>query len=271
MAHPQIAIFARLAEGGAKPVRQIHGHQTLLGRTTHAIAYDEIHDEIVVPQQFGQAILTFRGGTSGEEPPLRIIQGPQTQLEAPDRLGIDPVNNEIYVPESGRLLVYPREANGNVAPVRVLSGDGGVGGAVAIDAVRNLIVTSGSQALKIFDRKAKGPAKPLRVIGGPRTREMLSGSKNIAVYPPTGLILVANEGTQVHAGENWTFDYSEDSFVGVWSINDHGDIFPRWTIGGPYGALKQARGIVVDPKNKSIIVSDKYLNAVLTYHFPEMF
>ncbi len=80
MAHPQIAAFARLADGNAKPVRKIEGQKTLLGRTMHSIVYDEIHDEFVVPQQFGQAILTFRGGADGEEVPVRVIQGSLTQL-----------------------------------------------------------------------------------------------------------------------------------------------------------------------------------------------
>ena len=30
------------------------------------------------------------------------------------------VNGEIYVPQYGKLLVYPREANGNVSPSRIL-------------------------------------------------------------------------------------------------------------------------------------------------------
>ena len=46
----------------------------------HSIDYDEIHDEIVVPQQFAQAILTLRGSADGDEPPLRVIQGSRTQL-----------------------------------------------------------------------------------------------------------------------------------------------------------------------------------------------
>ena len=75
MAHPQIATFARLADGSAQPIRKLEGQKTLLGRTMHAIAYDEVHDEYMVPQQFGQAILTFRGGASGEEAPIRVIQG----------------------------------------------------------------------------------------------------------------------------------------------------------------------------------------------------
>ncbi len=65
---------------------------------------------------------------------------------------------------------------------------------------------------------------------------------------------------------------SDESFVGVWNyVEDKGDAPPRWTIGGPKGMLRQPRGVVLDPKNKALIVSDKYLNAVLTYYFPEVF
>ena len=264
--HPQIAVFARLADGAARPVRQIHGQKTFLSRTVHAISYDEIHDEIVVPQQFAQAILTFRGGANGEEGPIRVIQGRDTQLEAPDRLGIDPANNEILVPESDRLLIYPREANGNVAPSRIIETDGGVGGAVAVDSVHNLLVAVGN-SIKIFDRTVKGKVQPLRVIGGPKVRSSLSGSKNVALYPARGWIVVANQGENSHP----PIDYSEESFIGIWSIYDNSDVMPRWTIGGPNGALRQARGVVLDPKNKTVIVSDKYLNAALTFHFPELF
>lgn len=31
------------------------------------------------------------------------------------------------------------------------------------------------------------------------------------------------------------------------------------------------RGVAVNPKNKELIVSDKRLNAVLMFYFPEMF
>lgn len=265
--HPQIAIFARLAEGGARPVRQIHGQRTLLSRTVHAIAYDEIHDEIVVPQQFAQAILTFRGGADGEEPPVRIIHGSRTQLKEPDRLGIDAVNGEIYVPEAGKLLIYPREANGNVAPVRILETEGGMGGAVAVDALHDLIITAGSSSIKIFEREGNGKLEPLRDITGPKVRNSINGGKNVAVYPPKGWIVLANQGIN----RNRPLDYSEESFVGVWSIYDEGDVLPRWRIGGPFGTLRQARGVALDPRNKTIVVSDKYLNAALTFYFPELF
>ena len=52
----------------------------MLGRTMHGIDYDEIHDEIVVPQQLGQAIMIFKGTARGEEPPVRVIQGSRTMI-----------------------------------------------------------------------------------------------------------------------------------------------------------------------------------------------
>ena len=64
---------------------------------------------------------------------------------------------------------------------------------------------------------------------------------------------------------------SDDSFVGIWSVHDSGDVPPKWTIGGPKGVLKMPRGIALDVKHGNMMVSDKRLNAVLTFHFPELF
>ena len=83
----------------------------------HGIAYDPIHDEFTVPQQFGQAILTYRGAADGGEAPIRVLQGPHSQLDAPEHLDVDPVHNEIFVPtRDGAVLVFPREGRGDVAP-----------------------------------------------------------------------------------------------------------------------------------------------------------
>ena len=42
MGHPQIAAFARLANGSAKPVRSIAGQNTQFTRTIHDMAYDSV-------------------------------------------------------------------------------------------------------------------------------------------------------------------------------------------------------------------------------------
>jgi len=49
---------------------------------------------IVVPNPFANAILTFRGGANGQEPPIRVLQGPKTRMTGADRFGLDHVSGE---------------------------------------------------------------------------------------------------------------------------------------------------------------------------------
>src|SRR5437667_400253 len=46
-----------------------------LGRTIRGLAYDPVHDEIVVPNALADAIIVFRGDAIGAVAPIRIIQG----------------------------------------------------------------------------------------------------------------------------------------------------------------------------------------------------
>jgi hypothetical protein len=244
----------------------------MLGRTMHGLAYDAIHDEFYVPQPFVQAILVFRGEANGEVKPIRVIQGSQTRLSNTDKVEIDPVHDEILVSEDAVILVFDRLANGNVAPKRVLTMPDGIDvDAVSVDYVHDVIVATnpgGSPEEKyprllFLNRTDEGDVRPLRVVGGPKT--LLTGTFGIRAFPEKGLVLVAMSGAS-------TVGPQEDAFVGVWSTTeDDGDVAPRWTIGGPHGELKQPRGIDLDVAGRNVIVSDKVLNAVLTYHFPEIF
>ena len=84
----------------------------------HGLAYDDLHDEIVVPVALSGAVLAFRGGATGDEQPLRVIQGSKTRMIRPQTVEVDPVNNEIVAADSSSraILVYDRMANGDVAP-----------------------------------------------------------------------------------------------------------------------------------------------------------
>jgi len=252
VAHPQIAVFARLADGQAAPIRSIEGQTTLLSRTMHGIAYDDVADRIIVPAQFSQAILSFRGDAKGEERPVRVIQGPHTEIRRADRVAVDPIRKEIFVGDGGQILVYPADANGDVAPIRALRGpdtmlEGGGGPpAIAVDPVtRTLIVAT--RGLLIFDSTANGNVKPLRVITG----DGAGAGRLAAAY--NGLIFAGSRGNS----------------VGVWSVNDSGNAPARFKIG--QGVLKEMRGLAVDAKNKSVIITDKELNAVMTWSVPEVF
>jgi DNA-binding beta-propeller fold protein YncE len=254
VAHPQIAVFARLADGQAAPIRSIEGQTTLLSRTMHGIAYDDVADRIIVPAQFSQAILSFRGEAMGEERPVRVIQGPHTEIRRADRVAVDPIRKEIFVGDGGQVLVFPADANGDVAPIRAIRGpdtllsEGGGGGvpAIAVDPVTRTLVVA-ARGLLIFDSTANGNVKPLRVITGDRAGQ----GRLAAAY--NGLIF-AGAGGQT---------------VGVWSVNDSGNAPARFKIG--QGVLKEMRGLAVDAKNKSVIITDKELNAVMTWSVPEVF
>jgi len=284
VAHPQIATFARLAKDGDAPRRMIFGQATKLSRTMHDIRYNEARDEIYVGNPFAQSILTFRGGADGQEAPIRMIQGPKTMLESVDTLEIDAVNNEIYMPQGDNILVFPLTANGDVAPSRIIRGGNSMGwrpgSGIAVDPIHNVLVTDGTvtrenqggwqtpyragrEAILIFDRTANGEVKPLRVIRGPRTG--IHGIRQMQVQPTGGWIVIS----QITDGG---IPEPEGTFIGVWSINDNGDVPPRWKIEGKASnVMKKPRGVTLNPKNKEVIVSDMRLNAVLTFYFPEIF
>ena len=239
----------------------------------HDIAYDAVHDEIVVNSPLTQAILAFRGGADGEEPPVRVIQGPKTQIlgvGAMDKVTIDPENGDIYLATAKHnILVYPYGSNGDVAPIRELGGpdtqirflEQSVGSGntppIRVDPIHNLLIvpsrpTGQPPALLIFDRHARGNAKPLRVIRGPKT--LIANSQQIAVSPKGYIVGGASGGS-----------------IGVWSINDNGDVPPRWKIPVRQMTGLNVNGIALNPAEKEIMVPTGNGNTVMTFYFPEIF
>ena len=61
----------------------------------HGIFYNSRDDEIVVPVALGGAVLTLPGGASGGDPPLRVVQGPSTEIVQPDTLYVDVAHEEM--------------------------------------------------------------------------------------------------------------------------------------------------------------------------------
>ena len=268
--HPQIAAFARLAKENTPPVRSLEGQKTKISRSMHGFAYDAIHDEIVVTSPLTQAVLVFRGGADGEEAPIRVIQGPHTGLiggetGSLDRVTVDPVDNEILVPSNSRraLLIYPREANGDVPPKRVLNGASAGG---VVDPVHNLLIVGVRGGLQIFDRTASGDAKPLRELKGPT----LGGGGALAVYPPKNWIIAGCDPA-----------YASSLSLCAWNINDSGNAAPRWKLPVEELTKYQPSGIALDPLHKEVIISasgqkvqvgrPEIMNAALTFSWPEIF
>jgi len=245
----------------------------------HGFYYDGPHDEIVVMSPLAQAILVFRGGASGEEAPIRVIQGPHTQIQgtpygANAIVTVDPVNNEIYVPSvPDVLLVFDRTANGDVAPKRILTGKSGainISGqtGVGVDPIHNLLLINGRGAMFIFDRTASGDDKPKAVIRGPK-----SEMNNVHEFQ------VTPKGWIIAGGGDFAAD---GGFVGAWSIEDNGDVAPRWKIPVQKLTGYVPYSVVLDPVHKEMMMAaagrsntirpaNGIMNTVITFSWPEIF
>jgi hypothetical protein len=258
-------------------LRSIEGQKSLLGRTMHDLAYDAVHDEIVVTSPLTQAILTFRGGATGEEAPIRVIQGPKTGIQgvgATGKVGIDPDNNMIILATPAprnELLFFSRMANGDVAPVRKIAGPdtqldngtqregGGNVPAIRIDSVHNLLLiptngrgggNGGGGRVLVFDRNASGNVKPKAIVVGP-----VRLGNQFEVYGPNRLMITHSQGT-----------------LELWRIPESGESTePPVRIPAPLGRNSADTGIALDPAHKEVIIATAAGNTIMTFAVPEVF
>ena len=119
----------------------------------------------------------------------------------------------------------------------------------------------------IFDRTASGNVKPKAVIKGPKST--MANISSFQIYAPKGLIIARCEGVVAAA-----------SSICAWSVEDNGDIAPRWKI--PIRKLTgfAASGVALDPVHKEIILSAAgqkdppprgIMNTVITFSWPEIY
>ena len=276
-------MFARLANGNMGPVRVIEGQGTHLSRTMHGIAYDAMHDEIIVPVHLAGAVLVFRGDAKGEEGPLRMIQGPRTQILRPETVTVDVPHGEIIVGEDGGkdILVFRRDAEGDAAPLRIIRGPktglDEVRG-VAVDPTRNLIVVSsysrkGTTGLFVFNRTDEGDVAPKAIIAGPKTG--IVRIRQVEVDPDRGKIFVAvknnTESYRFEAASPSPWNSQELGFIGVWDIADNGDVPPRAVIKGPASGIVWPAGLALNPRGREIYAIDSVRNGMFTFSVPEFF
>jgi DNA-binding beta-propeller fold protein YncE len=180
-----ILVFPLSADGNVAPTRVLQGPLTTL-RGPMGLALDLVHNELLVVSYKVDdegSITTFPRTAQGNVAPTRTIQGPLTGFNRPQALVLDLVHNELIVANSffdntvslGGLLVFPRAATGNVAPIRQITGGNTalcnpIG--MTFDRVHDEIYVTNAAAnstcqpsVVVFARSASGNATPLRKIG----------------------------------------------------------------------------------------------------------
>jgi hypothetical protein len=264
----------------------IAGQTARVSRTMHGIFYNPKHDEIVVPVALGGAVLTLPGGANGGEPPLRVLQGPKTGLVQPDTLYVDVAHDEMMV-DSGddSVLVFSRMANGDVEPIRKLGGPKtkirNIYG-ITVDSVHNLIIIGNrvdlggresEDGILIFNRTDTGDVAPRAVIAGPRTG--IIKIRQVVVDEERGQIFATiknnfeNYDPEQERPSPWNPD--KTGFIGVWSIDDNGDVPPRGVIKGPATGLVWPAGVAINPRDREVYAIDSVSNALFMFTMPELF
>lgn len=273
-----------MANGNIAPARVITGGATKLSRTMHGIAYDPQRDEIYAPNALADAVLVFRGGANGNEPPVRVIQGPSTGLVNPHAISLDLDHREILVASlsAKAIAVFSMDANGNAAPIRYIKGSKtGLGHVVGlgVDAASSLLVVANSEDISFFNRTDAGDVAPIGKLQGSR-----SGIRDEPweLYVHKGKIFVAASNhlhVNVYSGVTLKEGFTkppEDpwlnpglGFIGVWSVKDRGDMPPRAIIKGPLSQLVHPTGLALNPKDGEIYVTDSIRNGLFTFLAPD--
>jgi hypothetical protein len=185
-----VTVYALDASGDTAPLRTIAGDTTLLDSPI-GIALDLANDEVIVSNtsnpgtSTNASITVFSRGADGNVAPLRTIAGSSTGLNYAQMLAFDPLAGEILVanaadraspPGTPSVTVFSRMANGNVAPLRTLSGAStGLAGPIglALDHTNDEIfvtnVSPGTPTVTVYARTASGDTAPLRTLAGPST------------------------------------------------------------------------------------------------------
>jgi DNA-binding beta-propeller fold protein YncE len=285
VAQPRIAAFARVANGNMAPIRVITGAATKLARTVHGIAYDPVKDEIFVPNALADAVLVFRGSANGDEPPIRMIQGPCTGMVNPHAISLDLDHREILIASlSARAIaVFPMDAKGNATPVRYIKGPktrlGHIVG-MGVDPATNLLAVANSEEILIFHRTDTGDIAPAGEIKGERTgigdepwelqmhkgRIFLATSNHLHLNLYTGVTL--KDGYNEPPEDPWL--NPELGFIGVWNIKDRGDVPPHAIIKGAFSQIVHPTGLALNPKDGEVYVTDSIRNGLFTYLVPEL-
>ncbi len=219
-----VAVWHKYAEGDEPPIRLLQGDRTLLANPS-GLALDKRNDLLFVANQ-GQvssrsaegadpellasnrplgtrlavrgsgrflppSINVYRRTASGDTPPLRVIQGPQTQLNWPAAIALDERTGELFVANDtgNSVLVFRADASGDVAPIRVLKGpDTGLDSpaGVFVDTKNNelWVANYGNHSLTVFSPTADGNTAPLRTIrSGPAdNRALMIGNPGAVAY-----------------------------------------------------------------------------------------
>jgi len=253
-----IVTFANNATGDPEPKTKL--------KVTHrafAMALDNENQELFLSVQYPPQVAVYRKGASGDEKPKRLLIGDKTRLSDSHGMAIDTKNKLLFVnnwgnisdyrvPGSGRfeppsITVYPLNADGDTAPLRVIQG-----AKTQLDWPAAMSVDPGTgdlyvandmgQSMIVFHGTDQGDVAPTRVVKGPKT----------GLSYPTGVFVDAQNK------EVWVSNLGNSSAT-VYPLTASGDAAPLRIIRSGDENKQSLRfgktqALVYDPMREQILV-----------------
>jgi DNA-binding beta-propeller fold protein YncE len=276
-------VFGRDARGNVSPKRKLRTPHTTFG-----IVADEAEQELFLTIQDDHAVVVYAKEAQDHDAPLRILQGDRTRMADPHGIALDTKRNEIFVsnwgtynerpplsegggggnvdrpdfpvgrrrafPGSGKIdppsiTVYPKNAEGDTAPLRVIQGpqtqmDWPTALASHPERGEIFVANDTGDSVIVFRADANGDVAPIRVIQGPRTM----------VKNPTGVTV------DVKNNELWVANFGSHAAT-VFAIDADGNTPPKRVIrSGPVEApspkLSNPHTVAYDSKREEILVAN---------------
>jgi DNA-binding beta-propeller fold protein YncE len=283
---------ARIAASKRRPVRVIRDPYPAYS----AIAVDPVRDEVVVTDNNFFQILVYdrlanTAPTANFTEPKRVLGGLRSKIEFQAGAYVDPKTGEIYTSNNDTvdtLIIFPRQAEGNVPPSReVHTPRGGFGLAVDEGAGEMFMTAQHDNSMLVFAKSASGDDSPKRLLQGDRTR--LADPRGLALDTKNRLIFIANHGNYSRrkpggapapsrgggrstGKSNWPtgeqIPGSGKHFppsINVYALDAQGDTPPLRTIEGPATRLNWPMGVAFDPKRNEVHVANDQGDEILVF------
>lgn len=214
-----LVTFSRDQNGNVVPAKELHTPHGTFG-----ISVDETAREMYLTVEHDSAVVVYPKDATGEDSPIRLLQGDKTLLADPHGLAVDTKDQLLFVANIGSThSVQPGEGRGR--------GEGAGKQNWPLDRGHG-IPGSGRNlppSITVYALKASGDAAPLRVITGPHTE--MDWPTGLVVDPERGELYVSND---------------ETNSIAVFDINANGDVAPKRTLKGPKTWLRNPTGLYLD-------------------------
>lgn len=284
-AQRETAVDAKTAAAKRPPVRVIKDRYASLS----SVAVDTVHNEVVATDESLFQILAYNRldntpPQAAMTEPKRTIGGSNTRIEFQCGLYIDPQSGDVYAVNNDTidtLIIFSRNAKGNVPPDRALKTPHGTFGIAVDEQKQEMFLTSQHQnAVIVFRKMAAGDEAPIRLIQGDHTG--LADPHGMALDEKRKLIFVANYGSfhskskepsrRVNIKANWPL---EDNMPGsgrmlppsitVHASDASGDAAPLRVITGPKTQLNWPTGLAVDVERGELFVANDMTDSILVF------